>query len=72
MSKENIMLDKTIIFAKHIMLLYRRIKKVTGFELSRLLLKSGTSIRAKLEEAQVARSKKDFYHKTTIAYERST
>jgi four helix bundle protein len=41
---------------------------ISGTELGRQLLKSGTSIAANMEEAKGAESRSDFIHKTNIAY----
>ncbi|HAC65630.1 MAG TPA: four helix bundle protein [Cyanothece sp. UBA12306] len=39
----------------------------TGYDLSKQLIKSGTSIGANIEESQNAESKRDFIHKMSIA-----
>lgn len=39
----------------------------TGYDLSKQLIRSGTSIGANIEEAQNAESKPDFIHKMTIS-----
>ncbi|NES17947.1 MAG: four helix bundle protein [Symploca sp. SIO3E6] len=39
----------------------------TGYDISKQLIRSGTSIGANVEEAQNAESKPDFIHKMTIA-----
>jgi four helix bundle protein len=41
---------------------------ISGTELGRQILKSGTSIDANMEEAKGAESRSDFIHKTNIAY----
>ena len=41
---------------------------ISGTELGRQILKSGTSIAANMEEAKGAESRSDFIHKTNIAY----
>jgi four helix bundle protein len=43
-------------------------RTLSGTELGRQLLNSGTSIAANMEEAKGAESRNDFIHKTSIAY----
>jgi four helix bundle protein len=68
MEKENIIVSKTFSFSIRIINLshYLRFKK-NEFELSKQILKSGTSIGANVEEAQGAQSKADFIAKSQIA-----
>ncbi|MBK8981664.1 MAG: four helix bundle protein [Ignavibacteria bacterium] len=67
--KENIILDKSYHFAKRIVKLYIHLKKDSKeFELSKQILKSGTSIGANVEEAIGGYSRKDFASKLGIAY----
>jgi four helix bundle protein len=69
MKKENAVLDKSYAFAKEVVFAYQKIvKEKREFVLSKQFLRSGTSIGANVEEAIGAQSKKDFFHKMTIAY----
>lgn len=43
-------------------------KDISGFELGKQLIRSGTSIGANLEEADAAPTRKDFNHKVSISY----
>lgn len=69
MKQNNLILDKTFLFALRIIKLFGhlRTKKVER-ELLIQILKSGTSIGANTEEAIDASSKKDFIHKLENAY----
>lgn len=68
MGKENIILSKTYDFALKIVNLYLFLKQeLNEFELSRQILRSGTSIGANSEEGNSAQSKKDFINKFSIA-----
>lgn len=58
--KDNIILNKSFKFALQIIDLYKQMKAQNEYVLSRQLLRSGTSIRANMEEATAAISKKDF------------
>lgn len=66
--KENIALDKSYSLALKIVKLYLSLKNQNEFELSRQLLKSGTSIAANIEEAVGGQSERDFLAKIGIAY----
>jgi four helix bundle protein len=67
--KENIISDKSFLFAKRIVKLYLYLKKdKKEFDLARQILKSGTSIGANVEEAIGGFSRKDFSAKFGIAY----
>ena len=67
--KENIILEKSYLFAQRIVKLYLYLKKEKReFELARQILKSGTSIGANIEEAVGSFSRKDFSAKLGIAY----
>lgn len=69
MKENNVLLDKTYLFALRVVKLYQFItKEQKEYTLSKQLLKSGTSIGANSEEAIGAQSKKDFKHKLEIAY----
>ena len=65
--KDNIILTKTYDFALRIVRLYIKLKDLKEFEISRQLLRSGTSIGANAEEGSVAQSKKDFIAKFSIS-----
>ncbi|MFZ1322174.1 MAG: four helix bundle protein [Ignavibacteria bacterium] len=67
--KDNIILEKSYLFAKRIVRLYLYLKKeMREFDLARQILKSGTSIGANIEEAVGGFSRKDFMAKIGIAY----
>ncbi len=66
--KENIALDKSYSLALKIVKLYLSLKNQNEFELSRQILKSGTSIAANIEEAVGGQSERDFLAKIGIAY----
>ena len=66
--KENIALDKSYALALKIVKLYLSLKNQNEFELSRQILKSGTSIAANIEEAAGGQSERDFLEKIGIAY----
>ncbi|MEO6405469.1 MAG: four helix bundle protein [Ferruginibacter sp.] len=65
--KENILKDKSFLFAIRIVNLYRYLKKEHGeYIISQQLIRSGTSIGATIREAEHAESTKDFIHKLSI------
>lgn len=67
--KDNVVIDKSYALALKIVRLYLSLKEnKKEFELSRQILKSGTSMAANLEEAVGAQSEKDFLAKVGIAY----
>ena len=67
--KENIIVDKSYKFAVRIIKLYLFLKKEKNeYELSKQVLRSGTSIGANVEEAVGGQSRKDFLSKMSIAY----
>jgi len=67
--KENIIVDKSYLFAQRIVKLYLFLKnEKKEFELARQILKSGTSIGANVEESIGGYSRKDFSAKMGIAY----
>ena len=69
MKKNNIVQEKSYAFALRIINLYKFLKnKKNEYELSKQILKSGTSIGANIEEAIGAQSKKDFISKLSISY----
>ena len=65
--KENIILDKSFDFALKIIQIYKEMKNQNEYELSKQLLRSGTSIGANVEEATAAYSRKDFAAKMSIS-----
>lgn len=66
--KENILKDKTLLFAIRIVNLYKYlISEHKEFILSKQLLRSGTSVGAMVREAEFGQSKLDFIHKLSIA-----
>lgn len=67
--RENIIQDKSYVFAIRIVRLYQHLTK-TKKEciLSKQVLRSGTSIGANIDEGIGAQSKKDFINKMNIAY----
>lgn len=68
MKTENIIREKSFEFALKIIDLYKYLHyKKKEYILSKQLLRSGTSVGANVEEAQAARSKKDFISKISIA-----
>jgi four helix bundle protein len=67
--KENIILDKTYNYAIRIVKLYQYLcKEKKEFELSRQILRSGTSIGANVEESVGGLSRKDFLAKLGLSY----
>jgi len=67
--KENIVIEKSYEMALKITKLYLSLKNdKKEFELSRQILRSGTSVAANLEEAVGGQSDKDFLSKVSIAY----
>ncbi|MBA7524469.1 hypothetical protein ES705_16607 [subsurface metagenome] len=69
---ENIILTKSYEFALKIVKLYKKlVYNQKEFDLSRQLLRSGTSIGSNAEEATGAQSRKDFIAKFSIAYKES-
>ena len=66
--KENILKEKSFVFALRIVKLYRYLStEKKEYVLSKQLLRSGTSIGALVREAEFAQSKKDFINKMSIA-----
>jgi len=65
--KENILKEKSFLFAVRIVNLYKFLKKQHGeYIISQQLIRSGTSISAIVREAEHAESLKDFIHKLSI------
>ncbi len=66
--KENIIVDKSFLFAIKIVNQYKILCEVKReFVLSKQMLRSGTSIGANVREAHNGESKNDFIHKMAIA-----
>ena len=67
--KESIIQNKSYKFALRIIKLYLYLKnEKKEFQLSKQILRSGTSIGANVEEALGGQSRKDFLNKMSIAY----
>ncbi len=67
--RDNVIQEKSYIFAIRIVRLYKYlIKQQKEFVLAKQILRSGTSIGANIEEAIGGQSKKDFLSKLSIAY----
>ena len=67
--KENILRDKSMVFAVRIVNLYKYLcKEKKEFVMSKQVLKSGTSIGANIAESKCAISRKEFLSKTYIAF----
>lgn len=66
--KENVVKDKSLLFAIRIVKLYRHLTEIKKeFVLSKQILRSGTSVGAMVREAEHAESILDFIHKMAIA-----
>lgn len=69
MKTDNVVRDKSYAFAIRIIKLYKFLcESKKEFNLSKQILRSGTSIGANIEEAVGGQSTKDFFAKMTIAY----
>ena len=65
--KQNILKEKSFLFAIRIINLYKFLKKEhKEFVLSQQIIKSGTSVGAIVRESEHAESLKDFVHKLSI------
>ena len=68
MKTDNIIVDKSKVFALRIIRLYQYLKnEKSEFVLSKQLLRSGTSIGANVKEAIRGQSRADFYAKLNIS-----
>lgn len=67
MKKQNLIETKSFEFSKDVIHLYRKLKSRDEIDISRQLLRSGTSIGANVQEALAAFSKNDFIFKMVIA-----
>ena len=66
--KENILKDKTLLFAIRIVNLYKFLcSENKEYVLSKQVLRSGTSVGAMVREAEFGQSRLDFIHKLSIA-----
>ena len=66
--KENILKDKSFLFAIRIINLYKYLKTSHGeYIVSKQVIRSGTSVGAIIREAEYAESTKDFIHKFSIS-----
>lgn len=63
----NVIQEKSFEFALTIIELYKELKERREYDISRQLLRAGTSIGANVEEGIAAYSKRDFMHKMSIA-----
>lgn len=73
LTKDNLIADKTIKFAVKIVKLVSKFpKNPAGFAIGDQLVRSGTSIGANIQEAQRARSRKDFTNCMSIAMKESS
>lgn len=63
----NVIKDKSFEFALMIIKLYSKLKLKKEYDISRQLLRAGTSIGANVEESLAAYSRKDFNYKMGIA-----
>ena len=69
MKQENIIQEKSFVFAVRIVNLYKYLcDNKKEYNLSKQILKSGTSIGANIEEAIGGQSDRDFLAKVAIAY----
>ena len=67
MTKENLILDKTIQFSLEIIKYTELLEEKKKFVIAKQLLRSATSVGANMHEAQNSESKADFIHKVKIA-----
>ena len=70
--KENIVREKSMLFAIRIVNLYKKLCEKKEFVMSKQVLKAGTSIGANLAEAECAISKKEFLAKVFISLKESS
>lgn len=69
--KDNLIQQKSYEFALQLISLYQKLCKANEFVLLKLLLRSGTSIEASVEEAHAAQSKADFISTISIVSKES-
>ena len=66
--KKNVIKEKSFSFALEVIQIYKKLSsEKKEFVMSKQLLRSGTSIGAKIREAEYAQSKADFISKLSIA-----
>ena len=66
--KENVLIDKSIVFASRIIKLHKHlVKDKKEYIISKQIVRSGTSIGANINEANYGQSKADFISKMHIA-----
>ncbi|MBW5290426.1 MAG: hypothetical protein Rsou_0831 [Candidatus Ruthia sp. Asou_11_S2] len=65
--RENIVKNKSFIFAVRVVKIYQFLTNKKEYVLSKQLLRSGTSVGVMVKEAEHAKSKADFKHKMAIA-----
>ena len=71
--KKNVILDKTMDFSIRIVKMFKYLKyEKKEYDMSRQVLRSGTSIGANVNEASEAQTKKDFHAKMCIALKESS
>ena len=63
----NVLKEKSYKFATRIVMLSRHLRSDNEFDLSRQIIRSGTSIGAMVREAEFAQSRADFVNKLSIA-----
>ncbi|MBU1911522.1 four helix bundle protein [Patescibacteria group bacterium] len=63
MAKDNVLQNKSYSFALEIVAFCKELNNKKEYVIAKQLLKSGTSIGANIEEAQMAESKADFISK---------
>ncbi len=72
MKKDNVIVEKSYAFALEIIELYKyMVYNLKEYEMSKQILRCGTSIGANTEEALGGQSRKDFIAKISIAYKES-
>ena len=68
MAKENVLKDKSFLFAVRIVNLYKYLcEENKKYIMSKQVMRSGTSVGAMIREAEHSESKADFIHKLAIA-----
>lgn len=65
--KQNVVKNKSYLFAIQIIELYKTLITKQEYVLSKQLLRSGTAVGALIKESEHAESKKDFIHKLSIS-----
>ncbi len=67
MKNEGPIYKKSFEFALMVIELHQKLNEIKLFDISRQIIRSGTSVGANVNEAGAAISKKDFIHKMSIA-----